>query len=124
MKKIRITLLLLAVAAGGNCIAMPQVPAAKETAKKGNASKSAEQKATREIYGKIQSLKGTLVTLQTRTGSLVQVDAKLAIEAQRSVPLVVGRALAVKGTVDKAGLLHAEILQRAKDSSILWPADR
>jgi hypothetical protein len=114
MKKIRICMLVLVVAGGGNRFAMAQVPAAR----------SAEQKDTREIYGKIQSIKGTLVTLQTRTGTLVQVDVKPAVAAQRSVPLIVGRAIAVKGKDDKAGVLHAEILQRAKDSSILWPADR
>jgi hypothetical protein len=124
MKTIRICMVVLAVVASGNSFAAPQAPATKGTAKQDSATRPGEQKGTREIYGKIQSLKGTLVTLQTRTGSLVQVDAKGAMEAQRSVPLVVGRAIAVKGTVDKAGVLHAEILQRAKDSSTLWPADR
>jgi hypothetical protein len=124
MRKFRVCVPVLAVAGSGIWFAMPQVPASKEIPKKESAAKSAEQKPAREIYGKIQSLKGTLVTLQTRTGNIVQVDAKPAMEAQRSVPLVVGRAVAVKGTVDKAGILHAEILQRAKDSSILWPADR
>ena len=124
MKKMRICMLVLVIAASGNGFAMAQTSAAKETTQKDSAVKSAEQKDTREIYGKIQSFKGTLVTLQTRTGSVVQVDAKPAMEAQRSVPLVVGRAIAVKGTVDKTGVFHAEILQRAKDSSVLWPADR
>lgn len=124
MKKFWICLLVLTVAAIGNGIAVPHAHAAKQTAKKESAKKSTEEKAAREIYGKIQSLKGTMVMLQTRTGSLVQVDTKPAMEAQRSAPLVVGRAIGVKGTVDKAGILHAEILQRVKDSSILWPADR
>jgi hypothetical protein len=124
MKTIRICMVVLAVVASGNSFAAPQAPATKGTAKQESATRPGEQKSTREIYGKIQSLKGTLVTLQTRTGSLVQVDAKGAMKAQRSAPLVVGRAIAVKGTVDKAGVLHAEILQRAKDSSTLWPADR
>jgi hypothetical protein len=124
MKKIWICLLVLAVAAIGNGIAVPRAHAAKQTAKKESATKAREEKASREIYGKIQSIKGTMITLQTRTGRVVQVDAKPAMEAQRSAPLVVGRAVAVKGTVDKAGIFHAETLQRAKDSSILWPADR
>jgi hypothetical protein len=124
MKKIWICLLVLAVASIGNGIAVPRAHAAKQTAKKESATKAMEEKASREIYGKIQSIKGTMVTLQTRTGRVVQVDAKPAMEAQRSAPLVVGRAVAVKGTVDKAGTFHAETLQRAKDSSILWPADR
>jgi hypothetical protein len=115
MKRIRICALMLAVAASGNHFVMAQAPRAGE---------SAEQGATRDIYGKIQSVKGTMVTLQTRTGTLVQVDAKPAIAAERSVTLIVGSAIEVKGTVDKAGVLHAEILQKAKDSPTIWPADR
>lgn len=124
MKTIRTCLVLLVVVTSGNSFAAPQAPAPKGTAKQESATRSREQKVTREIYGKIQTIKGTLITLQTRTGNLVQVDAKGAMEAQRSAPLVVGRAIAVKGTIDKAGVFHAEILQRAKDSSTLWPADR
>jgi len=124
MKKIWICLPVLAVAAIGNGIAVPPAHPAKQAAKKESAAKSAGEKTAREICGKIQGLKGTMVMLQTRTGSLVQVDTKPAMEAQRSAPLVVGRAISVKGTVDKAGILHAEVLQRVKDSSILWPADR
>ena len=124
MKKNRICMLVLAVAVSGGCLAVSQAQAANQTGKTESAAKPADQKATQEIYGTIQNIKGTLVTLQKRDGKLVQVDAKEAVKAQRSVPLVVGRAIAVKGTVDKVGILHAEILQRAKDSSVLWPADR
>ena len=83
-----------------------------------------KESPTRDIYGKIQSFKGTPVPSDPDGATIMQVDAKPAMDAQRSVPLVVGRAIAVKGTVDKAGVLHADILQRAKDSSVLWPADR
>ena len=65
-----------------------------------------------------------MITLKTRTGKLVQVDAKHAMEAYRSAPLVVGRAIAFKGTMDERGTVRAETLQRVKDSSALWPADR
>jgi len=124
MKEIRICVLVLAVIASGNCFAMAQTPTAGEAAKKESAAKSAEQGATREVYGKIQSVKGTMVMIQTRSGTLVQVDAKPAIAAQRSVTLIVGHAIEVTGTVDKAGVFHAEILQKAKDSPTIWPADR
>jgi hypothetical protein len=120
MKKIRICVLALAVVASGSRFAMAQAPAG-EAPKKDHAP---EQGVAREIYGKIQSIKGTMVTLQTRTGTLVQVDAKPAIAAERSVTLIVGHAIDVKGMVDKAGVLHAEILQKAKDSPAIWPADR
>jgi len=58
MKKIWICLLVLAVAAIGNGIAVPQAYAAKPTAKKESAAKSTGEKTAREIYGKIQILKG------------------------------------------------------------------
>ncbi len=124
MKKIRICVLLLSVTASGNSFAKAQAPAVGEAAKKESVSKSAEQRTNREFYGKIQSVKGTMVTLQTRSGALVQVDVKPAIAAERSVTLIVGHAVEVTGTVDKAGVFHAEILQKAKDSPTVWPADR
>lgn len=123
MKKIRICVLLLSVTASGNSFAKAQAPAVGEAAKE-SVSKSAEQRTNREFYGKIQSVKGTMVTLQTRSGALVQVDVKPAIAAERSVTLIVGHAVEVTGTVDKAGVFHAEILQKAKDSPTVWPADR
>ena len=119
MKKIQVCVLLLAVAASANLSSMAQAPTAREATKK-----EAAAGETREIYGTIERVKGTLITLRTRTGDHLEVDAKQAIETYRSAPLVVGRALAIKGTMDKKGVLHAEILQRAKDSPALWPADR
>jgi hypothetical protein len=124
MKQILICVLVMAMITGGACFVVAQTPGAGEAAKKEGATKSAEQGSTRELYGKIQSIKGTMFTLQTRSGALVQVDAKPAVTAERSVILLVGHAISVKGTVDKAGVLHAEILQKAKDSPTIWPADR
>src|SRR5271155_871594 len=108
MKKIRIYAVLLAMATLGTSLAMAQA------AKVGEA---AAETSKREIYGKIQSVKGTTFTLQTRSGALVQVDAKPAAEAQRTVNLLVGHAIVATGTVDKKGVLHAEIVQKAEDST-------
>jgi hypothetical protein len=124
MEKIRLCVLVMAMISGGTSFVMAQAPGTGEAAKKNGPTKSAEQGPTREIYGKIQSIKGTMFTLQTRSGALIQVDAKPAVTAQRSVNLLVGHAIAVKGTVDKAGVLHAELVQKAKDSPAIWPADR
>jgi hypothetical protein len=124
MKKVRICVLVMAMMSGGTSFVMAQARGAGEAAKKDGVTKSAEQGPTREIYGKIQSIKGTMFTLQTRSGALIQVDAKPAVTAERSVNLLVGHAIAVKGTVDKAGVLHAEIVQKAKDSPTIWPSDR
>ena len=105
MKKIRICALVMVMTTTGSGLVTAQA-----------------QK--REIYGKIQSVKGTMFTLQTRSGTLVQVDAKPAVEAERVVNLLVGHAIVATGTLDKKGVLHAEIVQKAKDSPAVWPPDR
>jgi hypothetical protein len=117
MKRIRIWALLLAAASMGIFV-MAQAPAGT---KQGAAE---EPGPTREIYGKVQSVKGSMVTIQTRTGAVVQVDAKPATAAARSVNLMVGHAVSVRGTVDKAGVVHAQVVQKAKDSAAVWPEDR
>jgi hypothetical protein len=124
MKRNRIWALPLAVAACGSLFAMAQAPTTSGTATKGSAAQVAGSAVVRVIYGKIQGIKGTTVTLQTRTGTIVQVDAKPAIAADRSVTLMAGHAVRVTGTVDKAGVLHAENLQKAMDSPTIWPADQ
>jgi hypothetical protein len=122
MKNTRIcaSLIAFAVIAG---FAVPMHSATRQSPKAAK-SKETSEPVTREVYGKIESIKGTTVSIRTRSGEALQVDAKPAQEAFRAAPLVVGRAIAVKGTVDKAGVLHAETIQRAKDSAAAWPADR
>jgi len=77
-----------------------------------------------EVYGTVRSIKGSQLTIQTRTGGSVQVDAAAAIRAHLSVVPVLGHAVHVRGTSDKKGVLHAETILRAKDSPAGWPADR
>jgi hypothetical protein len=115
MKKIPIYALLIAMTTAGSSLALAQAT------KVGEATAGTSK---REIYGKVESVKGTTFTLQTRSGALVQVDAKPAGEAQRAVNLLVGHAIVATGTVDKKGVLHAEIVQKAKDSPAVWPPDR
>ncbi len=78
----------------------------------------------REIFGKIGSIEGSRLTIRTRTGTVVQVDASAATAGGRSTPLVVGRAVDIVGMIDAAGTLHAERIMRAKESPALWPPDR
>jgi hypothetical protein len=77
-----------------------------------------------EIYGRIRSITGSRFTVQTRSGNVVEVDGTAALQAHRSVPLVVGHAVDVRGTYDAKGILQAYIILRAKDSLLTWPADR
>jgi hypothetical protein len=79
-----------------------------------------------EISGIVKSIDagGSQLTVQTRTGRLVQVDASPAIQTNRVNIPPVGRAVNVQGTYDAKGVLQASMIQRAKDSSVGWPADR
>jgi len=91
------------------------------------AQKKVDEKNTgtvHEVYGKVQSIKETMIAIQTRTGSTVEVDSAGALKADRSSPIVVGHAICARGTIDKKGVLHADSIQRAKEQSVLWPADR
>jgi hypothetical protein len=81
-------------------------------------------RSTHELYGKITVVKGERFTLQPRTGRLVEVDATDALRAHLTAPLIVGRAVLVRGDYDAKGVLYAQAILRAKDSETLWPADR
>jgi hypothetical protein len=76
-----------------------------------------------EIFGSITTIDGSQFTLQTRTGSLVEVDASIAIQKELSANLLVGGAVEVRGTFDGNGVLRATVIQRTKDSPDLWPND-
>jgi hypothetical protein len=96
-------------------------------------SKRTEQNAqaeapglSHEICGIVKSIDagGSRLTLQTRTGRLVQVDAAGAIQTQRINVPPVGHAVDVRGTYDAKGVLQAEMILRQKESPVSWPADR
>jgi hypothetical protein len=85
---------------------------------------SEASRATHRVHGRIEAVNGSMITIQTRDGQKVQIDAAPAMQAKRSAVIVVGRAIEAEGTVDKKGLLHAGLIQRVKDSPAMWPADR
>jgi hypothetical protein len=77
-----------------------------------------------EIYGTVEAVTGNLITLRLRTGKLLTVDNDRAQEADRSVQINVGRALGIDGDYEQAGVFHAILTFRAKDSSALWLSDK
>lgn len=77
----------------------------------------------REFYGKIVSVDGARITIETRTRQVITVDATDAVRAHMSVPFVVGHAVGAKGISDAKNILHAQVILRAKASPELWPAD-
>jgi hypothetical protein len=93
------------------------------------ASQNAQTEApgvSHEICGIVKSIDagGSRLTVETRTGRLVQVDASGAIQTRRTNLPSAGRAVDVRGTYDAKGVLHAEMILRQKESSAGWPADR
>jgi hypothetical protein len=80
--------------------------------------------AAHEVTGTLLAIKGSKLTLRTRTGRVVRVDASEARRRERSAVLVLGKPFYVSGTYDAAGVLHAAAIVRAKRSQATWPADR
>ncbi len=80
----------------------------------------------------MKRLTGTLIassaaqlTLVTRTGEQVGVDASPALERQRATQLIVGQPYTVLGRVRiEDGVLAASSVMRAKSGREAWPADR
>ncbi len=87
---------------------------------------SVEMSQSHEIYGTVKSVDagGSKITLQTRDGRVIEVDITVAVQTHRSSIPPTGRGVNVRGTYDAKGVLHAETVNRAKDSPAGWPADR
>jgi hypothetical protein len=77
-----------------------------------------------EIYGTIKAIAGDNITLVTRSGQLIRVDAADAVRGHRSVVLLVGEPVTVFGGYGGSGVLHATSVLHAKPSPSGWPADR
>jgi len=76
------------------------------------------------LSGTVLALNGKELTVETRTGQVVRVDAAPAQKASRSAMLVVGGVITALGTYDARGVLRARTVLRAKNSPALWPPDR
>lgn len=76
------------------------------------------------ISGVIHRVKGTKFWLETRAAKSVAVDAAAAVKAERSATLSEGATVRAEGTLDKAGVLHAERVRRIKSAPTMWPEDR
>ncbi len=77
-----------------------------------------------EIFATIKTVAGHNLTVATRTGKLIHVDATAAIEAKLSVVLLVDEPVRILGSYDNAGVLRATSIAHAKPSPKGWPADR
>jgi hypothetical protein len=77
-----------------------------------------------EISGTIKTVAGGDISLTTRAGELVRVDATDAARRHLSVVFLVGEPVTVFGTYRTSGVLHATEVLHAKPSPKGWPADR
>lgn len=82
------------------------------------------QGSPQEVVGTLRSVKGSELTIQMRTGGVVKVDATTAIQGHRCAVLIVGHAISARGAYDRKGVLHADTISRAKDSSAAGPASQ
>ena len=79
----------------------------------------------RRLTGMLVESSGAELTLITRTGEKIAVDASVALERQRLTQLIVGQPYTVLATVRAAdSVLSASTVMRAKLGKEAWPADR
>ena len=102
---------------GGGPFVPPAAAAAKPAALKANAPPNA-------ITGVLEHVDGPVLTLRTRTGTIVRVDDSDALRSGQIGVLVPGNAYGVQGTYDSTGALHAQAVGRAKPLPAGWPPDR
>jgi len=108
------------------CVACGAVAAATQETPPRDWSQSGNpaDKGVHDFYGTVRSVNGSQFTIETRTERTIHVDATMALETSRGLAPVAGRAVGVHGAFDNKGVLDAELLFRAKNSSAMWPADR
>jgi outer membrane protein assembly factor BamB len=80
--------------------------------------------ASNEVYGTVESVRGSRFEIQTRSGQKLAVDASDAMKQHLSARIVVGGALGIDGHYDNSHTLHAQVIFRAKASPALWHADK
>jgi hypothetical protein len=76
------------------------------------------------ISGKIITIKGSQLQVETREKHTVSVDASAAVKNRRVNPYLQGSMATIYGTYDARGVLHAQSIQRAKNLPSSWPPDR
>lgn len=111
---------------GGHARIAPTVPvitaAAKTEAQ--HVAALAETPEGNKVSGVIVSIKGNQVTLRTRSGRLVHVDASDAQRKHLSVELEVGIPVKVLGVRSQGNTVKAKSVLHAQDLPALWEPDR
>jgi hypothetical protein len=77
-----------------------------------------------QVSGELVGIDKNILTLQSRSGSIVKVDDGIAVRDYRTEDLVMHKFFTIRGNFDKGGTLHAAAILRAKPSQSTWPPDR
>ena len=77
-----------------------------------------------ELFGTVEGIDGTTITVLTRTGALLKVDGATAFANYQAAPPSIGHGILVRGTHEESGLIHADVLLHAKDNPGAWLPDR
>lgn len=69
--------------------------------------------ADRLLFGRIDAIRGSILTVRARSGRLVRVDASEAVRTDAySAPLFIGKFVVIDGYDDSAKTLHATSVMR------------
>jgi hypothetical protein len=115
------TLVIFGLRSGGTA---PKLLKAIPSTQTAGLSEPPANAASHEITGTLLEIKGSALSIKTRAGNTVMIDATGAAQAGRSAVLGIGKAFSVQGTYDANGKLLATIIVRAKPSAGSWPRDR
>jgi hypothetical protein len=77
-----------------------------------------------QLSGKIRSVKGFQLEVETRDKRNVEINAETAIKNRRTNAIFAGSFITAAGAYDDKGIFRAQSIHRAKNSSKAWPTDR
>ncbi len=104
----------------------PQRVLSRGAADRGEARPAANARGREHVlYGRIDALRASLLSLRTRGGDVVRVDAEEALRSGNySAPLFVGKVVVVRGVYDATRTLRADSVIRMGQLDPTTPADR
>jgi hypothetical protein len=83
------------------------------------------RKGNHVVFGRLESVKGPLLTLRTRSGHLWSVNATEALNSGNySAPLFVGKIVEVDGYLSRSNSLQASGVMRMGSLDRWTPADK
>jgi hypothetical protein len=77
-----------------------------------------------ELFGRVERIEGTSISLRVRDGRLVAVDASQAKSKFNFAKPWTGHALMARGAFAADGTMKAAVIVHAKDSERMWLSDR